>query len=55
MCRTVLKFSLSLSAIVLNSRGWSEIVWLPKILHFKNQPCNRLYPKKTHWNALVRL
>ena len=21
----------------------------------KNQPCSRLYPKKTHWNALVRL
>ena len=21
--------------------------WLPKILRFKNQPCNRLYPKKT--------
>ena len=43
---------LSLSTIVLNSRDWSEIVWLPKILHFKNQPCNRLYPKKPagiHW------
>ena len=34
--------ALSLSMIVLNSRDWSEIVWLPKILHFKNQPCNRL-------------
>ena len=28
--------------IVLNSRDWSEIVWL---LCFKNQPCNKLYPK----------
>ena len=39
--------------IVLNSRDWSEIVWLPKILRFKNQPCNKLYPKKpleyVHW------
>ena len=38
--------------IVLNSRDWSEIVWLPEISHFKNQPCNRLYPKKPagmHW------
>ena len=43
---------ISLSTIVLNSRDWSEIVWLPKILHFNNQPCNRLYPKKPagiHW------
>ena len=42
----------SLSTIVLNSRDWSEIIWLPEILHFKVQPCNRLYPKKTtrmHW------
>ena len=38
--------------VVRNSRDWSEIVWLPEILHFKNQPCNRLYPKKPtgmHW------
>ena len=43
---------LSLSTVVLNSRDWSEIVWLPKILHFKNQPCNSNYPKKPagmHW------
>ena len=26
---------LSLSTIVLNSRDWSEIVWLPKISHLK--------------------
>ena len=43
-----------LSTIVLNSRDWSEIVWLPKISRFKNQICNGLYPK-THWNALARL
>ena len=42
------------STVVL-SRDWWEIVWLPENLHFKNQPCNRLYPKKTGWNALVRL
>ena len=38
--------------LVLNSRDWSEIVWLPKISRFKNQPCNKLYPKKPtgmHW------
>ena len=43
---------LSLSTIVLNSRDWSEIVWLPKISRFNNQPCNRLHPKKPagiHW------
>ena len=27
--------SLSLSTIVLNSRDWSEIVWLPEISRFK--------------------
>ena len=26
---------ISLSTIVLNSRDWSEIVWLPEILRFK--------------------
>ena len=36
----------SLSTIVLDSRNWSEIVRLPKISRFKNQPCNRLYSKK---------
>ena len=38
--------------VVLNSRDWSEIVWLPEILHFKKQTCNRLYMKKPagmHW------
>ena len=38
--------------IVLNSRDWSEIVWLPQNFALKNQPCNRLYPKKPagmHW------
>ena len=43
---------LSLSTVVLNSRDWLEIVWLPKISRFKNQPCNRLYLKKPtgmHW------
>ena len=31
---------ISLSMIVLNSRDWSEIVWLPEISRFKNQPYN---------------
>ena len=41
-----------LSTVVLNSRDWSEIIWLLEILCFKNQPCNRLYLKKPtgmHW------
>ena len=45
-------YILSLSTIVLNSRDWSEIAWLPEISCFKNQPCNRFYPKKPagmHW------
>ena len=43
---------ISLSTLVLNSRDWSEIVWLPEISHFNNQPCNKLNPKKPagiHW------
>ena len=42
----------SLSTVVLNSRDWSEIIWLPKNSHFKiNLPIG-LYPKKPtgmHW------
>ena len=53
VCVYVLMFAkLSLSTIVLNSRNWSEIEWLPEILHFKNQPYNRFYLKKPtgmHW------
>ena len=48
----LLSKSLSLSTVVLNSRDWREIVWLLENLHFKNQPCNRLYSKKLaemHW------
>ena len=43
----MLNFSstLSLSTIVLNSRDWWEIIWLPENFVLKNQPCNRLYPK----------
>ena len=43
---------ISLSTIVLNSRDWSEIVWLPEISRFNNQSCNRLYlekPAGIHW------
>ena len=43
---------LSLSTVVLNSRDWSEIIWLPRNSHFKiNLPIG-LYPKKPagmHW------
>ena len=44
--------NISLSTIVLNSRDWSEIVWLPKILRFKINLAIGLYSKKTagiHW------
>ena len=44
--------TISLSTVVLNSRDWSEIIWLPEISRFKNQPCNRLYSNKPagmHW------
>ena len=37
---------ISLNTVVLNSRDWSGIIWLPKIFRFKNQPCNRFYLKK---------
>ena len=52
MCEIAHRITLSLSMIVLNSRDWSEIVWLLEISHFKNQPCDRLYLKKPagmHW------
>ena len=45
-------YVISLSTIVLNSRDWSEIIWLPRNSHFKiNLPIG-LYPKKPagmHW------
>ena len=44
----------SLSTLVLNSRDWSEIVWLPEILRFKINLAIGL-SEKTRWNALVRL
>ena len=55
ICYNIVSFKelqISLSTIVLNSRDWSEIIWLPGILCFKNKPCNRLYSKKPagmHW------
>ena len=45
----------SLSTIVLNSRDWSEIVWLPEISRFKINLTIGLIRKKTCWNTLVRL
>ena len=46
---------ISLSTIVLNSRDWSEIVWLPEISHLKINHAIGFIRKKTRWNALVRL
>ena len=46
---------ISLSTLVLNSRDWSEIVWLPEISRFKINLAIGFIRKKTHWNALVRL
>ena len=43
---------LSLSTIVLNSRDWSEIIWLLRNSHFKINLPKGLYPKKPagmHW------
>ena len=43
---------ISLSTIVLNSRDWSEIVWLPKILRFKINLAISFIRKKLagiHW------
>ena len=43
---------LSLSTIVLNSRDWSEIIWLPEILRFKiNLAISfiRKKPTRMHW------
>ena len=43
---------ISLSTIVLNSRDWSEIVWLPEISHFKiNLAIGFIRKKSTgmHW------
>ena len=45
----------TLSTIVLNSRDWYEIIWLPEISCFKNQPCNRFYPKKHIGKAVMML
>ena len=43
---------ISLSTVVLNSRDWSDIIWLLRNSHFKiNLPIG-LYPKKPagmHW------
>ena len=38
-------WAISLSTIVLNSRDWYEIIWLPEILRYKNQLCNKFYLK----------
>ena len=50
--RILFLVSLSLSTIVLNSRDWSEIVWLPEILRFKiNLAISfiRIKPTGMHW------
>ena len=39
-------YNIYIYIIKYSSRDWSEIVWLPEISHFKNQPFNRLYSKK---------
>ena len=44
--------ALSLSTLVLNSRDWSEIVWLPEISRFKiNLAISfiRIKPAGMHW------
>ena len=44
--------TLSLSTLVLNSRDWSEIVWLPEISRFKINLAISFIRKKSagmHW------
>ena len=52
-CDSIIKYdSTSLSTIVLNSRDWSEILWLPRNSRFKINLPKGLYPKKPagiHW------
>ena len=46
------RLAISLSTIVLNSRDWSEIIWLPKISRFKINLAIGFIPKKPtgmHW------
>ena len=48
----MVKTLLSLSTLVLNSRDWSEIVWLPKISRFKINLAISFIQKKPagmHW------
>ena len=33
--KTIQQLDRSISTVVPNSRDWSEIVWLPKVSHFK--------------------
>ena len=45
-------YHISLSTLVLNSRDWSEIVWLPEILRFKINLAISFIRKKPagmHW------
>ena len=43
------------STVVLNSRDWYEIIWLPEISRFKNQPCNRFYQLECIGKAVMML
>ena len=48
----VIKTLVSLSTLVLNSRDWSEIVWLPEISRFKINLAISFIRKKPagmHW------
>ena len=47
--------TLSLSTVVFNSRDWSEILWLPEILHFNNQSRNRKNPLECIGWAIMML
>ena len=47
--RALLAYLISLSTVVLNSRDWSEIVWLPEISCFKNHLAIEKKPAGMHW------
>ena len=50
--QSIIEYKISLSTVVLNSRDCRKLYGFGKILHFKNQPCNRLYLKKNQLECI---
>ena len=52
MKQKIINHIIKYDSIVLNSRDWSEIIWLPRNLYFKINLPKGLYRKKPagmHW------